>query len=141
MSKAASIAAVLALGLSGYAAWKASTVARSAKVAERLQVSRGAASTLQQAQLREPGSRPVRQRSPNARPQWCILNVMRSVVELENAVQQLSPDELAEFRRWFASFDAAAWDAQLESDASTGRLDSMAEEALSEFRQGRTRPL
>jgi hypothetical protein len=66
---------------------------------------------------------------------------MKSVDDLERAVQQLSADELAEFRRWFASFDAAAWDAQLEADVASGRLDGLAEEALSDFREGRTRPL
>ena len=29
------------------------------------------------------------------------------------AVEQLPPDELAKFRRWFAQFDADAWDAQI----------------------------
>jgi hypothetical protein len=66
---------------------------------------------------------------------------MRNVEELETAIRQLSADELAEFRRWFAAFDAAAWDAQLEADVATGRLDDLANEALVDFREGRTRPL
>jgi hypothetical protein len=66
---------------------------------------------------------------------------VKSVQELETAVRHLSVDELAEFRGWFARFDAAAWDAQLEADVSSGRLDALADEALLDLQEGRTRPL
>ncbi len=33
--------------------------------------------------------------------------------DLERQVRQLSADELAAFRRWFAEFDAEAWDRQI----------------------------
>lgn len=66
---------------------------------------------------------------------------MKTVDEVEKAVRQLSSGELGEFRRWFVSFDAAMWDAQLEADVTAGRLDALADEALSDFRQGRAKPL
>ncbi len=53
---------------------------------------------------------------------------MSTVQEIENAVRQLSADELAAFRAWFAAFDAVVWDRQLEADVSGGRLDEFAEE-------------
>ena len=43
---------------------------------------------------------------------------MTNIQALEQAVQQLPPQELAEFRRWFTRFDEAAWDAQIEDDAA-----------------------
>ena len=49
--------------------------------------------------------------------------------------------ELAIFRQWFAAFDAKAWDRQLEADAEAGKLNAVAESALSEYRAGKTRPL
>lgn len=49
------------------------------------------------------------------------------------------PEELAKFRRWFAQFDADAWDAQIEADAAAGKLDALAEEALAEYRSGQAR--
>lgn len=55
---------------------------------------------------------------------------------LENAakiVAQLSPEELAQFRQWFAEFDGDAWDAQIEANAAAGKLDSLAQEALVEY--------
>ena len=66
---------------------------------------------------------------------------MSSVDDLERAVRQLSRKDLLEFRRWFIEFDQQAWDHQLEQDAAAGRLDALAEEALADLRQGRTRPL
>jgi hypothetical protein len=66
---------------------------------------------------------------------------MSSVREVEQAVQELSGPELAEFRRWFAEFDSKVWDAKLEADSASGRLDSLADEAVADLRGGRTRPL
>ena len=54
---------------------------------------------------------------------------MPDVKALEEAVQALSSSALAEFRRWFTEFDAAAWDRQLDADASSGKLDALLSEA------------
>ncbi len=59
---------------------------------------------------------------------------MANVEQIERAIEQLPPDELATFRRWFAEFDSAAWDAQIEADAAGGKFDAMAEEAFAEYR-------
>ncbi|HEY7767925.1 hypothetical protein [Longimicrobium sp.] len=66
---------------------------------------------------------------------------MNTLNEIERAVQGLSPKQLAQFRAWFAEFDWAAWDRELEDDVSAGRLDSLADEAVANFRAGRTSPL
>jgi len=64
-----------------------------------------------------------------------------TVQSLEQAVSMLSPGDLAEFRRWFAEFDAAAWDAQIEADAASGKLDAMAAQALAEYESGKAQEL
>ncbi len=61
--------------------------------------------------------------------------------ELEQKISQLPPEELAEFREWFLRFDGDRWDEQIEKDASSGKLDSLAKSALREFRSGQTNPL
>jgi len=66
---------------------------------------------------------------------------MGNVKSIEKAVESLPPSELAEFRRWFAAFDAAAWERQIEQDASSGKLDGLAAEALADYRAGSTREL
>ena len=62
---------------------------------------------------------------------------MSTITEIENAVRQLSPKELAAFRTWFTDFEAALWDRQIEEDEAAGRLDDLAEEALRDLREGR----
>lgn len=66
---------------------------------------------------------------------------MGNVKLIEKAVESLPPSELAEFRRWFAEFDAAAWDQQIEHDAASGKLDGLAAEALADYRAGSAREL
>jgi hypothetical protein len=66
---------------------------------------------------------------------------MSKVENLEKEIQQLSPEELAEFRRWFADFDAPLWDHQLESDVKAGKLDALAEKALRAHAAGQSTKL
>ena len=63
---------------------------------------------------------------------------MSTIEQIEDAVRRLSLAELAEFRKWFAEFDGALWDRQIEQDVAAGRLDSLAEEALQDLREGRS---
>lgn len=66
---------------------------------------------------------------------------MVTAESVEQVVEQLSRAELAKFRRWFAQFDADAWDAQIEADAVPGKLDVLAEEALAEYHSGEAREI
>lgn len=66
---------------------------------------------------------------------------MDTVERIEQEIEALSPDNLARFRAWFAEFDWANWDRQLERDVAAGRLDPLAEQALRDHASGRTRPL
>jgi hypothetical protein len=66
---------------------------------------------------------------------------MKTAEDIEKAVEQLAPRELARFRAWFEAFDAEQFDAAIELDARAGSLEAHAEEALAEHRAGRTRDL
>jgi hypothetical protein len=61
---------------------------------------------------------------------------MRKVADIEEAVAQLPPEELAAFRSWFERFEAERFGTRIEGDALGGRLDRFAEEALAERRSG-----
>ncbi len=63
---------------------------------------------------------------------------MTKVETIERQIEDLSRDELGELRRWWAEFDAAVWDAQIEADAEAGRLDGLAAEALRDHAARRT---
>ncbi|NJL83926.1 MAG: hypothetical protein HC890_15115 [Chloroflexaceae bacterium] len=56
--------------------------------------------------------------------------------EIEQAVRQLSPEEISAFRAWFAAFDAELWDRQFEADVAAGHLDTLAEKALQHLQEG-----
>lgn len=66
---------------------------------------------------------------------------MTTAEDLEKAVEQLAPRELVRFRAWFEAFDAAQFDAAIERDIQTGKLDAHADEALAAHRVGRSREL
>ena len=66
---------------------------------------------------------------------------MTKLQRIEQDVESLSPEELADFRKWFQSYDAALWDQQLDRDANTGKLDTLRDEALAEHDAQRTREL
>lgn len=69
------------------------------------------------------------------------VTVMRKVEEIEEQVRNLSTAELAEFRKWYAEFDAQAWDKQLEADVKAGKLDALGETARRARREGKSKEL
>jgi hypothetical protein len=66
----------------------------------------------------------------------CYIGDTTTTEDIEKAVEQLSPRELARFRAWFEVFDADRFDAAIERDADAGKLDAFAEEALEAYRAG-----
>lgn len=60
---------------------------------------------------------------------------MSRIEAIEREVRGLSAHELADFRQWFARFDAEAWDRRFEADVAAGKLDALAEKA-----RGRAQP-
>ena len=83
----------------------------------------------------------LRNRWSSARYNRDVETNMSRVENLETEVKSLSADELRSFREWFASFDADAWDAQIEADAKNGKLRAIAERALQDHKSGRSTPL
>ncbi|HVN28432.1 MAG TPA: hypothetical protein VMT64_08105 [Candidatus Binataceae bacterium] len=66
---------------------------------------------------------------------------MGKLETLERKVTALTKEELADFRQWFAEFDAGEWDRQFEQDANAGKLDAMAEKALRDHAAGKSKEL
>ena len=66
---------------------------------------------------------------------------MSKVEQLESQVKDLTAEELAAFRNWFAEFDSELWDRQIEADAKSGKLARFADRALRDHRAGRSTDL
>ena len=66
---------------------------------------------------------------------------MRKIEDIEQDIEKLSKSELKSFRQWFVEYDAEAWDGQFQADAKAGNLDDFADEAIKEYRAGKTSEL
>jgi hypothetical protein len=64
-----------------------------------------------------------------------------TIHEIEKAITEISPEELAHFREWFEEFDAQVWDEQCEQDATSGKFDELASKAKSDFHTGKAKEL
>lgn len=65
-----------------------------------------------------------------------------SLTEIKNAINALSPDELADLAAFIRERDNAAWDRQIEVDfVEGGRLSGLVEEVRSDVRAGRLQDL
>ena len=62
---------------------------------------------------------------------------MSRVEELESQVKTLSSSEFQELRAWLAEHDADIQDRQFHADVHAGRLDVIADRALSDFAKNR----
>ena len=66
---------------------------------------------------------------------------MGKIEKIDQEIQALSPEELAQFRAWFLEFDWAIWDRKIERDVEAGRLDDLAAKALRDHAAGKTTPI
>jgi hypothetical protein len=61
---------------------------------------------------------------------------MSKIDDIQKAVEQLSPEDLAKFRGWFEEFEARLWDEQIERDLKAGKLDKLLAEARANLEAG-----
>lgn len=56
-----------------------------------------------------------------------------SIKEIEQAITELSPAELARLRKWFDEYYAQVREGQIETDTVSGRLDRFISDADEEY--------
>jgi hypothetical protein len=61
---------------------------------------------------------------------------MDRVEEIEAAIHDLPPDQYQRLVEWFREFEQKRWDAQMDADSASGKLDFLFEEADRELAQG-----
>jgi hypothetical protein len=66
---------------------------------------------------------------------------MTTVREIENAIEQLPREQFSQLHDWIVEKDWENWDAQIEFDSASGKLDFLVDEALRDAKSGHTRPL
>jgi len=60
---------------------------------------------------------------------------------IKKAIESLPQDDYGHLRRWFSDRDWEKWDAQMEKDSDSGKLDFLIEEALKEKQAGNLKDL
>lgn len=66
---------------------------------------------------------------------------MLTVKHIAQAIEQLPTPDFKQLRDWFAEFSERTWDKQIEADATAGKLDFLAAEAMADYQRGAVRAL
>ena len=66
---------------------------------------------------------------------------MSNLEQIEAAILTLPSEEFQRLRQWLSDVDYQRWDEQLEKDIEDGKLDALAEEAITEFKAGHYRKI
>ena len=66
---------------------------------------------------------------------------MRKIEQIEQQIRELSAAEFAELRDWMLAQDWAAWDAKVERDSRSGKLDNLIAEAKEDYESGKARKI
>jgi hypothetical protein len=66
---------------------------------------------------------------------------MATLEQIESAILTLPSEEFQRLRQWLLDIDYQRWDEQIEQDVANGKLDALAEEAITEFKAGRCREI
>ncbi len=64
--------------------------------------------------------------------------MIATLQEIEHAVTTLHDDDFRKLYAWIIELDHQKWDEQIAHDAEQGLLDTLANQALEEYRQGTT---
>jgi hypothetical protein len=64
---------------------------------------------------------------------------MTKLEKIEREIESLDPKEMRALAEWFAELRERLWDQQLE--AGSPALDALAEQALEEYKAGKSTPL
>jgi hypothetical protein len=66
---------------------------------------------------------------------------MTKLEDIEKAIAELPPDDLAKLRDWLDQLDARLFDEKIERDAKSGKLDKLIAEARANHKAGRRREI
>ncbi len=65
--------------------------------------------------------------------------MVKTLEEVEKAVEQLPQEQLRQFREWYEKCDSEAWDHQIEKESSSGKLDVLAQAAFADHKAGKSK--
>jgi hypothetical protein len=66
---------------------------------------------------------------------------MSTVLEIQEAISKLSPEDYAELMAALMDFSEDEWDREMKTDANSGRLDFLGQEVACASKGGRLLPI
>lgn len=66
---------------------------------------------------------------------------MKTVQDIETAIEQLDDLSLGQLSGWFEDYIAVKWEAKFTADVQAGKLNALGDAADRAFEQGKCRPL
>ena len=66
---------------------------------------------------------------------------MTKLEKIKRRIEALPPQELRALGEWLDELREKLWDEQMERDALSGKLDTLAAEAMADIAAGRVKPL
>jgi hypothetical protein len=66
---------------------------------------------------------------------------MTKLEHIQSSIETLDASEIARLRAWLDDLDARLFDEKIERDAKSGKLDKIAEQALTDHARGLSRKL
>ena len=59
---------------------------------------------------------------------------MTMLMQIEDEIKSLPRQEFGKLRDWFQKYENELWDKQIEDDSKSGKLDTLSELAISDFK-------
>ena len=66
---------------------------------------------------------------------------MTKIEQIQADIEKLAPAEIAKLRDWLEELDARLFDDKIVRDAESGKLDTLANQALADHTRGKSRKL
>ena len=67
--------------------------------------------------------------------------LMSTLQKIEQDIQTLPENQVAELQAWLDDYNASLWDRQIQKDAKSGKLDALMNQAKADFKAGKCREL
>lgn len=60
--------------------------------------------------------------------------IMTMLMQIEDEIKSLSRQEFSKLREWFQKYENELWDKQIKDDSKSGKLDTLLELAIGDFK-------
>ena len=67
--------------------------------------------------------------------------LMNTLQKIEQDIQALPVNQVAELQVWLDDYKASLWDRQIQKDAQSGKLDALMSQAKTDFKVGKCKEL